>query len=463
MSALIAKSTATDDASWPKRWQVFGQGLGVGRYTDAGFAKLEFDKLWNRVWQVAARVDEIPAVGDYTTYKIGDQSILLVRADENSIKAYYNFCPHRGTTLGDGCGHFKEGKIICPYHGWRWDLDGNIKMVLERKEFNNGNLQDGDVAMREVHSAVYGGFVFINLSDKPEPFDDFIAPMRTFLDDFVIGDMHHMWWKRTEIPCNWKVAQEAFYEAYHVSATHPQLEKVGSEVVYGDLEDGDMFFRHLTYTALENGHGYFYGGEKTPIAGHVQEKVVDINGLIDAMATRMNLTAEGLGAMIIGDDIELLRSLKDKNLPPDANIGAEYVKLQYATAAASKRPLPKLTPEHLARWGGVNIIFPNILVLVQAGSAAIYRVLPHPTDVDKCIFEIRSVRTYPEAVTWERATVEEITDPMQVGLIPRQDLGNLPRVQVGLHSQGMKQVWLAQNQEKLILNMHRELDRYLRS
>ncbi len=89
--------------------------------------------------------------------------------------------------------------------------------------------------------------------------------------------------------------------------------------------------------------------------------------------------------------------------------------------------------------------------------------MPHPTDPDKCTFEIRSVKTYPEEAKWERSTVEEVTDPMQVGLIPRQDLGNLPRVQIGLHSKGMKQVWLAGNQEKLILNMHQELDRYLKS
>ncbi len=466
MSAVIAKSstsTSSGGHDWPKRWQTLGQGLGVGRYTDPEFARLEFEKLWSRVWQVAARVDEIPQQGDFTTYKIGDQSILLVRVDESTVKAYYNFCPHRGTTLGDGCGHFKEGKIICPFHGWRWDLNGNIKMVLERNEFNNGQLKDSDVAMREVHSKVFAGFVFINLSENPQSFDDFIAPVRPFLEDFVIGDMHPIWWKRAEIPCNWKVAQEAFYEAYHVSATHPQLEKVGSEVVYGDRDDGDMFYRHLTYVAQENGHGCFYGGEKTPIAGHVQEQVADVAGLIDAMATRMNLTAEGLGAMILKDDIDLLRSLKNKTFPPGVNIGAEYVKLQYATAAASKRPMPKMTPEHIAKWGGVNIIFPNILILPQAGNAAIYRVLPHPTDPDKCTFEIRSVKTYPAEAKWERSAVEEVTDPMQVGLIPRQDLGNLPRVQVGLHAKGMKQVWLAGTQEKLILNMHQELDRYLKS
>jgi len=460
---VIAKEcsrSAADD--WPARWQTMTQGVGVGRYTDAEFTHLEFEKLWSRVWQVAARVDEIPQPGDYTTYRIGDQSILVVRASDSRIKAYYNFCPHRGTTLGQGCGHFEGGKIICPFHGWRWDLEGNVRLVLERQEFRNGQLQDSDVAMREVHSRVYAGFVFISLDPKPEPFDEFIAPLRQFLDDIVLADMRHIWWKRAAIPCNWKVAQEAFYEAYHVSATHPQLEKVGREVVYGDRDDGPMMYRDLAYDALAHGHGQFYGGEKTPIAGHVQEpKPTD--DLLEEMAARMNLTAEGLGAMILKEDIELLLSLRGKNLPPGTNLGAEYIRLQYETAASLKRPMPKLAPEILARWGGVTVLFPNVLVLLQAGSAAIYRALPHPTDPHQCTFEIMSVKTYPAGVETPRATVADVTDPQQVGLIPRQDLGNLPRVQEGLRSKGMKQTWLAANQEKLILNMHRELDRYLRS
>lgn len=454
---LIAKD-AGDGCDWPRRWQTLSQGVGVGRYTDVGFAALEFEKLWGRVWQVAARVEEIPETGDYTTYRIGDQSILLVRVDATKVKAYYNFCPHRGTALGQGCGDFKDGRIICPFHGWRWDLSGNIQLVLERNEFRDGELQDSDVAMREVHSRVYAGFIFINLDRNPPSFDQFIAPMRQFLDDFVVGEMQHVWWKRAEIACNWKVAQEAFFEAYHVSATHPQLEKVGSEIVYGDRTEGEMFYQSLTYNALANGHGQFYGGDKTPIAGHVQES----GDRLQAMATRMNLTAEGLGAMILKEDIELLLTLREKSLPDDANLGAEYVRLQYATAAAQQRPMPKMTPENIAKWGGVNFIFPNILILPQAGNAAIYRALPHPTDPDQCTFEIRSVKTYPAGTKATRATVEDVTDPEQVGLIPQQDLANLPRIQVGLHARAMQQTWLASNQEKLILNMHQALDHYLR-
>jgi hypothetical protein len=75
-------------------------------------------------------------------------------------------------------------------------------------------------------------------------------------------------------------------------------------------------------------------------------------------------------------------------------------------------------------------------------------------------------RTYPAATKPPRASAERVTelgDPAQLRLIPRQDLGNIPRIQKGLHSRGIQHTWLAADQEKIILNMHQELDRYLRS
>jgi len=164
--------------------------------------------------------------------------------------------------------------------------------------------------------------------------------------------------------------------------------------------------------------------------------------------------------------VAILRSLRGKPIPAGSNLGAEYSKALYAQAAAEQRPMPKATPEITSMWGGEVYVFPNLMILPQAGNAMIYRVRPHATDPDRCTFEIFSTRTLPAAVKPVRATVQnvtELTDPEQVRLIPRQDIGNIPRIQKGLHSRGIRQVWLAANQEKIILNMHQELDRYLRT
>jgi phenylpropionate dioxygenase-like ring-hydroxylating dioxygenase large terminal subunit len=317
MSTLPAAATAgqsphPDAATWPASWHTLPHGIAVGRYIDPAFLRLEYERLWSRVWQAAARADEIPATGDYTTYEIGDQSFVVVRVDESTLKTYRNFCPHRGTALSQGCGNFAGGRIICPFHGWRWDLAGNNEFVLERQEFRDGKLRASDVALREVPTVVFAGFVFINPGPDPQPFDEFIAPVRQWIEDFAIGDMHHYWWKSIAVPANWKVAQEAFFEAYHVSATHPQLDKVGREVVYGNRQEGDFNHRNVLYDALPHGHGRFYGGKKTPMAGHLQEPKGDP---VDEMAARMALIADGMGAMVLQEDVDVIRSLRGKPIP----------------------------------------------------------------------------------------------------------------------------------------------------
>jgi len=459
---MDATVSTAQQMQWPPNWNTSPHGISTGRYIDPAFARLEHKRLWSRVWQMAARLDEIPQAGDYTTYDIGDQSILLVRVDQSTVKAYHNVCPHRGTALGAGCGTFEEGRIICPFHGWRWDLTGRNLYVLERREFRDGQLRDSDVGLREVRVAVFAGFVFINLDHNAERFEDFIAPVRQWVEDLATGEMHHYWWKSLSLPANWKVAQEAFFETYHVPCTHPQLDKDGREVIYGSRTDADFTHRSVTYETLAHGHGRFYT-RRTAMAGHVQQPVADP---IDEMAARLMLIVDGLGAMVMKEDVEVLLSLRGKSIPEGSSLGAEYVRALYEQAARQQRPMPKPVPEVLAMWGGEIFIFPNLMILPQAGNSMIYRVRPDGSDPDRSIFEIFSTKTYPAAVKPPRPTIERVSDiydPEQLLLIPRQDLVNVSRMQKGLHSRSMRQTWLAANQEKMILNMHQELDRYLRS
>jgi phenylpropionate dioxygenase-like ring-hydroxylating dioxygenase large terminal subunit len=455
----------SNETQWPDSWKTLSHGIRSGRYTDPAFAKLEFDKLWSKVWQAAARLDEIPEIGDFTTYDIGDQSVIIVRTEDDAIKTYHNVCPHRATALTPGgCGHFKNGKIICPFHGWRWNLQGRNEYVLERGEFKDGKLLDSDVALREVHHVEFAGFVFINFDRNPPSFDEFIAPVRELIEGLAIGVMHHYWWKALPIASNWKVAQEAFFEGYHVPATHPQLEPDAAEIIFNGVPDAaaeaTFAHRNVFTDAFPNGHGRFYAGKKTPMAGHTKLA----GDPVDAMAERLNLLVTGMDAMVLKEDVEIVRSLKGKAIPKGSSLGGEYVKALYATAAMQKRPMPKPVPEILGMWGGEIFIFPNLMILPHAGNAMIYRVRPDARDPDHCVFEIFSTKTYPAAAKLPRAEVRTVTDtsdPDQVLPIPRQDLGNIPRMQRGLHSKGCKQIWLASEQEKMILNMHQEMDRYL--
>lgn len=460
----MTSSTHMDQNDWPDSWLTLDHGIRSGRYTDPEFARLEHEKLWLNVWQSAARLDEIPQPGDHTVYDIGNQSVLLVRVDADTVRAYHNACPHRGTALAVCSGSFDRGRIICPFHGWRWNLAGEIQYVLERDNFRDGKLRDSDVALREIQCELFAGFVFIHFDKSPPPFTDFIAPVRKLIEDQVVGDMRHIWWKSVVVPANWKVAVEAFLEGYHVPATHPQLETSAAEFIFGDDVSGDTNYAHDNhlYEVFPNGHGRFYGGQSTPMAGKVQTQ----GDPIDAMAARLNLLVEGMDAMVLKEDVELVRGLKGKPIPEGSSLGGEYVKALYASAAAKGRAMPRPERDVLDMWGGEIFVFPNLMILPQAGNAMMYRVRPDRFDPNSCVFEIYSTKTYPADQPSPRAVVQQMTDvqdPAQFLQIPRQDFSNVPRIQKGLLTGGCKQVWLASYYEMMILNLHQELDRYLQS
>ena len=87
------------------------------RYTSAETAREEWDYMWTRTWQCAGRVSDLARAGDYFTFELGTESILVIRQPDDSIRARYNVCMHRGNRLREpGRGHVE--KFSCLFHGW---------------------------------------------------------------------------------------------------------------------------------------------------------------------------------------------------------------------------------------------------------------------------------------------------------------------------------------------------------
>jgi phenylpropionate dioxygenase-like ring-hydroxylating dioxygenase large terminal subunit len=103
------------------------------RYIENRYVDLEVQHIWRKYWQVACRVEDIPAVGDFMSYDIIDDSYLIVRSGENKFNAYYNVCRHRGRKLCSGKGH--GDKLRCAYHGWTYDFDGKLSWIPYQQDF----------------------------------------------------------------------------------------------------------------------------------------------------------------------------------------------------------------------------------------------------------------------------------------------------------------------------------------
>jgi phenylpropionate dioxygenase-like ring-hydroxylating dioxygenase large terminal subunit len=125
------------------------------RYYDKEFYALEAELFWPRVWQMACRLEEIPSRGDFVEYEILDQSVIVVRLDDDSVRAYYNACRHRGMKIVEGSGSRRS--FVCPFHGWCWGLDGANTFVLRPEVFDESNLGADDLSLVPVRCELWGG------------------------------------------------------------------------------------------------------------------------------------------------------------------------------------------------------------------------------------------------------------------------------------------------------------------
>jgi nitrite reductase/ring-hydroxylating ferredoxin subunit len=191
----------------------------IERYTSPAFHALEVERLWRKVWQMACREESLREPGDHVVYEIADDSILVVRTAPGEIRAFHNVCLHRGRLLREADGRASE--LRCAFHGWTWNLDGTLKSIPCRSEFPD--VRSEDYRLPELRVGTWGGFVFVNPDPAAEPLERFLGDLPRHFAAWPLEERRTVAHVAKRLPCNWKVAQEAFMEAYHVGPTHPQL------------------------------------------------------------------------------------------------------------------------------------------------------------------------------------------------------------------------------------------------
>src|SRR5690606_18797192 len=154
-----------------------------------------------RVWLLAGRESDIPEPGDYFTFEIGPESILVIRLPDGRIAARHNVCMHRGNRLREpGRGHAEE--FACLFHGWRYAIDGTLIAALDPECFPQGVPVDR-LSLRPVRCETWAGFVFVCLDPNVEPLESYLGVVAEQLAPYGFERWKIAFDCTIEIDCNW--------------------------------------------------------------------------------------------------------------------------------------------------------------------------------------------------------------------------------------------------------------------
>ena len=149
----------------PKEWD--RSGLPSWTYFNQELFELESEELFRKHWQIACHSSDIPRKGNYITFDIVGERALIIRVQEDKIRAFHNVCRHRGSRVVDSIEGNCKKVITCPFHGWTYNLDGSLRGAANSKNFPK--LDSEKWGLKPLEMEIWNGFVFVRFKPGPQP------------------------------------------------------------------------------------------------------------------------------------------------------------------------------------------------------------------------------------------------------------------------------------------------------
>ena len=191
-------------------------------YLDPQLLALEHERIFERTWQLAGHVSQLPRPGSYLTAQAGTQPLLVVRAQDDTLRAFRNVCRHRGSRLLAGSGQCKQA-IRCRYHGWTYRLDGELIGIPENRSYEPP-VDKGAHGLLPARVEELCGLVFVNADPAAPALASLVGELPERLARYRIPSLERFAEYSGEgQPANWKVVAENYLEGYHIPIAHPEL------------------------------------------------------------------------------------------------------------------------------------------------------------------------------------------------------------------------------------------------
>jgi len=231
-------------------------------YTHPGYHDIDLKYIHHRTWQYVGHVSRLGEQGSHIVGTAGINPIIIVRNQDDELRAFYNVCRHRGgpLALNDGCAK----ALQCKYHGWTYTLDGHLRGV---PKFDRSELFDKkDYGLIPLRLAIWQGLVFVNLHpEQPEPLDTVVEGITERIRPFDMSSLRFHKRVFYDVSCNWKVYVDNYLEGYHLPFVHPELTTLLDYQAYVtetfphySLQTSPIAKQDAIYNTEGNGEAYYY-------------------------------------------------------------------------------------------------------------------------------------------------------------------------------------------------------------
>lgn len=415
-------------------WPVRGDPITGERYYSQRWAQAEWEHVWTKVWHIGGMAADLLDAGDFLTHNLGRESIVMLKQEDGSVRAFYNACKHRGYRLAwaevGGAPH-----LVCGYHGWKYAPDGTLVDVQDPDDFPGGS-PCGKTRLEEIPCEVWGGFVWFTMDRDTKPLADWLGPLGKVLEQWNMGKMTRVMALKSDVPCNWKIIRDNFNESYHLPTLHPQI----SNVIDDALES-------TVFEMYPEGH----------------------NRMI-----MMGLRPSGRYSTADILEMPLAQALEFWDLDPK-DFEGRASEARLAILGQKRKLYKEKGHPHYEGMDDAALVdyhhctlFPNTTFTMWPDGVQLLRSEPHPTDPERCIFDhwfmahpiggsdmvmgpMGPTRFEPvdrETVIFGEKTLGDVAD---------QDMSVAIGQQQGLHSRGYTGGILP-NQEKRVRAFHEMLN-----
>jgi carnitine monooxygenase subunit len=233
------------NVSVPDEWD--RSGLPGWSYHSPALLELEKELIFRNHWQIIGHVSDLPEPGDYLAMDVAGDRALVIRGQDGVVRGFHNICRHRGSrVVAENRGSCRNA-LVCPFHGWVYNLDGTLRGAARPRSFPE--LDKREFGLAPLDLEIWMGFIFIRFTAGPQPsVSELLKPIEAEISHYGSAEMvptRGIWSSRS--PVNWKSVRDVDNEGYHVAMAHPGLQDLYGSTYVDEPFVGGVARSYATY------------------------------------------------------------------------------------------------------------------------------------------------------------------------------------------------------------------------